>query len=373
MAKAGRGLSVRPLLVELSRDYRGGQHQALLLLQGLVARGHAAELVAVRGSILASRARTAGITVHDLSARARRLAAAIVVRRLVRERRADVVHANEPHALTAAWLARAHHHVPLVVSRRVIFPLSSNSMALGRYRSAARILPVSQCVKNAVLGSGVPSDRITVIPVGVNIPPLPSMLERVAARHKLGAGQEGFLLGNVAAFTADKGQALLIRALAHVREQFPHCQLLLAGDGPERAKLLALVERLQLDSAVQFAGFVGDVETIYAGIDLFVFPGLADALPTVLLAAMAHGLPVVGLARGGVPEVLEDGNNGLLVGEPEPKSLAAAISRLLVNSDEAQRFGKAARETIIAGFSADHMVEQTILVYEQTIGARARS
>jgi len=342
-------------------------------LQGLVARGHAAELVTVRDSILASRARSAGITVHGVSARARRFAAAIVVRRLVRERRADVIHANEPHALTAAWLARAHHHVPLVVSRRVIFPLSPNFIALGRYRAAARILAVSQCVKNAVLVSGLPLDRITVIPVGVNIPPLPSLLDRVAARRKLAVGLEGIFLGNVGAFTPDKGQVLLIRAFAHVREQFPHCKLLLAGEGPERIKLRALAKHLQLDPGVQFTGFVGDVETIYEGIDLFVFPGLADALPTVLLAAMAHGLPVVGLARGGVPEVLEDDKNGLLVGEPDPKSLAVAISRLLSNPAEARRLGKAARETIIAGFSADHMVEQTLRVYEETIAAHTRS
>jgi glycosyltransferase involved in cell wall biosynthesis len=364
---------MRPLLVELNRDYRGGQHQALLLLQGLAARGHAAEIVTLGDSILASRARSAGIMVHGVSARARRVAAAIVVRGLVREGRADIVHANEPHALTAAWLARAHHHVPLVVSRRVLFPLSPNLIALGRYRAAARILAVSQCVKDAILISGLPLERITVIPVGVNIPPLPSLLDRVAARRKLAARQEGTILGNVGAFTPDKGQDLLIRAFAHVREQFPQSQLLLAGDGPERGKLRALVEHLQLDAAVQFTGFVEDVENIYKGIDLFVFPGLADALPTVLLAAMAHGLPVVGLARGGVPEVLENGKNGLLFGEPDPKSLALAIARLLSNPAEARQLGAAARETIIAGFSSDHMVERTMRVYEDLIGARMRS
>ncbi len=364
---------MRPLLVELSREFRGGQHQALLLLEGLVARGHRAELIAVRDSILAARVRGMGITVHDVGMRARRFAATIVIRRLVREGRADVVHANEPHALTAAWLARAHRRVPLVVSRRVIFPLSPSSMALRRYRVAARILAVSQCVKNAVISSGLPPDLITVVPVGVTIPPLPSASDRIAARRRLGVANGDVILGNVAAFTPDKGQALLIRALAHMRGQFPHCRLFLAGDGPERAKLQALVEQLQLGSAVQFAGFVEDVETVYTGIDLFVFTGLADALPTVLLAAMAHGLPVVALARGGVPEALEDGKNGLLVGEPEPKSLAVAISRLLVDSNEAERLRKAARETIVARFSADHMVEQTLRVYQETIAARGRS
>jgi len=363
-------LTVRPLLMDLGRDFRGGQHQALLLLQGLIARGHSPELVALRDSILALRARAIGVTVHGLNAHGRRVGAAMVVHQLVRGGKADVVHANESHALTAAWLARVHKKVPLLVSRRVIFALSSNSAALRRYRAAAQILAVSQCVKNVVIHAGLPPGSVTIIPVGVNIPPPPSMQGRLAARRKLGLTHEdAVLLGNVAAFTIEKGQPLLIRAFHSVRKQFPNCRMLLVGDGPERAKAQALVTQLQLDSAVHFAGFVDDVDTVYAAIDLFAFPGLADAMPTVLLAAMAHGLPVVGFALGGVPEALEDGENGLLVVEPEPKALAEAISRLLGSPADAKRMGEAARETIIARFSADHMVGQTIRAYEDAIAA----
>ena len=107
---------MRPLLIELNRDFRGGQHQALVLLQGLLARGHAAELVTVRDSLLAIRAREAGAIVHPVSARGRRLSAALVLRRLLLKQEVDIVHANEPHALTAAWLSGAHRFVPLVAS-----------------------------------------------------------------------------------------------------------------------------------------------------------------------------------------------------------------------------------------------------------------
>jgi glycosyltransferase involved in cell wall biosynthesis len=85
---------------------------------------------------------------------------------------------------------------------------------------------------------------------------------------------------------------------------------------------------------------------------------------------MAHGLPVVAVARGGIPEVVEDGKNGLLVKELDPSALAAAIARVLSNPAEARRLGEAARETIASRFSADQMVDATLNLYERLIAAR---
>src|SRR5574337_980624 len=117
-ATRGRRQALKPLYVDLEPEWRGGQNQALLTLRGLRARGHAAELVAVRGQPLALRAAAEGIPVHGVGERAARLGAALLLRRLLRRRKFDVLHANEPHALTAAWLAGAHRRLALVVSRR---------------------------------------------------------------------------------------------------------------------------------------------------------------------------------------------------------------------------------------------------------------
>ena len=359
---------MRPLVVELGRDYRGGQHQALLLLQGLRARGHAPELIALRDSLLAARAASAGIPVHLVSG-SRRLRAALIIHNLLTqnplaERRVEIVHANEPHALTAAWLARAHRHVPLVASRRVIFPLARGAVSLARYRACARIVAVSQCVADAVIASGVSGDRVTVIPDGVPIPAAHSAAARESARKSLGITADVPLIGCVAALTPDKGQAILIRALAAVRERIPGCELLLVGDGPCREELRALVSASSLGGAVHFAGFVEELSRVYEAIDLFAFPAQAEALGSALLAAMAHGLPVVALARGGIPEAVKDGGNGLLIQELDAGTLAAAITRLFSNPAEAQRLGDAARETISARFSSDRMVESTLQLYQ---------
>ena len=369
MAESRRGLSVRPLVVDLGRDFRGGQDQALLLLRGLLKRGHTPELITLRDSLLSRRAKDAGVVVHEVPGERRRLAAALAIRRLLRKHQADVVHANEPHALTAAWLARAHRSVPLIVSRRVELPLSPDSISMARYRAAGRVVAVSQFVEKSVLESGLPADRIEVIFVGVEIPGALSQAERQLARKRFAIPQDSVCLGNVAAFVQEKGHVLLLRAFADLRKQFPQSVLLLAGEGREKASLQALVRQLGLEDVVKFPGFVSDVESVYAATDLFVFPSHQEPLACAMLSAMTYGIPVVAFDRGGNPEAIDDGKNGLLVKNLDATALAAAMAHLVAHPDEAARLGSAGRETVIGRFSEDRMTEETLRLYEQLVKA----
>src|ERR1700747_2321215 len=115
-----------PLLVDLEEEWRGGQNQFYLLLKGLYQRGHAAELLTAKGSSLGHRAAKAGICVNYTSRESLRLPAAMKIRWLMSDGRFDLVHVNESHALSAAWLARVQNRVPLLISRRVGFPLGQS-------------------------------------------------------------------------------------------------------------------------------------------------------------------------------------------------------------------------------------------------------
>jgi L-malate glycosyltransferase len=358
---------VRPLIIDLGREFRGGQEQALLLARGLLAGGHAPELIVVCDSLLARRAGQVGISTHCVGDRWRRLQAARIIRSLMRKRRVDVVHANEPHALTSAWLARAHRSVPVVVSRRVELPLSSDPFSMARYRAASRVVPVSNFVRESVLACGLPADLVETIFVGVEVPPRFSQAQRDAARRRFEIPPGGICAANVAAFVPEKGHALLLHALAELRAQFPQIVLLLAGDGPEKQNLQALARQLGVHEVVKFPGFVRDVEGVYAATDLFVFPSHQEPLACAMLSAMANSLPVVAFARGGNPEAIHDGINGLLVRDLDSHALASAISCLLANLAEASRLGEAARETVIARFSEDRMVQDTLRLYQRVV------
>jgi len=361
----------RVLVADLERVWRGGQEQALLLMAGLKRRGHCVELVAVQESAIAARARAAGIRVHEVSDSARRIGAALRLRQLIREKSFDLVYANEAHALTAAWLARTHRRVPLVVARRVAFPLSCSPISRARYRAATRILAISEAVRSQLLAAGLNAECIAVVPDGVEIPEPISAATREKARKRWGFRADETVLVNVGALTAEKGHALLIEAFAKLRRGMTNCRLLIAGEGRLRAQLEHQAQEAGLGSVIIFAGFVPDVESVYAAGDLFIFPSLQEGAGSSLLRAMAFGLPVLAFARGGVTEIIEDGRNGILVRQATAEALAWAAKGMLGDSELRERLSGAARETVASRYSADRMIDASARIFEELISGRA--
>ena len=356
-----------PLIVDLETEWRGGQNQALLTAKGMREGRHDAQLVTIRDSPLAQRAAQAGIPVHEVDTRAKRARAALVLRKLLSQSRFDIVHANEPHALTAAWLAGAHKKVPVVASRRVAYPLQKNVIAQRRYRMAKRILAVSHFVAASVVESGIPADKVEVLYEGVEVPPMVASEARERARQRWSVAADQHLLGCVGYLLPEKGQETVVRAMPAVRAKFPGARLLLAGGGPCRERLEALTKQFGLQEAIIFAGFVEDVAQVYAALDIFVFPSLAEPLGTSLLAAMAWGLPVLAVASGGVPEYVDDGENGLLVAESKPDLVTDGIVRLLSNDSLREHVGQKARRKMEAQFSASCMVQNTLRAYQEIL------
>ena len=356
-----------PLIVDLETEWRGGQSQALLLLKGLYERGHAAELLAARRSPLGHRARREGIYVHEVPRAMLRLAAARMIRRLLRDGRFDLLHANEAHALTSAWLAGAHRRLPLLSSRRIGFPLQRNWVSRARFRALDRFVANSKDVARSLVESGFPAERIAIVNEGVEIPERVSTERRNAARKRWGVAEGEFLFGCASAFVPEKGQRHVVEALRAVREKFPRTRVLLAGEGSCLEDVRRLAARLDLRQAVLLPGFVTDMPEFYAALDAFVFPSEFEGLGTALQTAMAYGLPAISTTRGALGEVVEDGRTAI-VAEPSAASFAAAMTQLLDDAGLQKRLGEAGRHEIIARFSADRMVAHTLAVYEEVTG-----
>ena len=354
-----------PLLVDLEQEWRGGQNQFFLLLKGMYQRGHAAELLTSKGSSLGHRASRAGICVHYTSRRRLRLSAAAAIRSLIADGRFDVVHVNESHALTAVWLARAHRKLPLLISRRVGFPLGQNYFSRARFGAAARIIASSHWVAEQAEASGAPREKLTVIYEGVEIPALITADVRGAARARWKIGEHEQLLGCAGVLLEDKGQEWVIRALAQLRQEFPNCKLLLAGDGAYRPQLEKLTAELNLQDAVIFAGFVRDIEVCYQALDVFVFPALFEGLGTSLLAAMAHAIPAVTYFGCALGEIVENGTSGLQVEPRNPEALAGAIRKILGNAEFAANMARAGRQRILDVFSSEDMIDRTLRLYRE--------
>jgi len=369
-SRARTPMPISSIHIDTRPDWRGGQNQVLLTLLGMRARGQGVELLALGGGALEERALAEGFTVHAIPPRSVRPGGARLLRKIMRARRFDIVHAHDPHGLTLAWLAGAHRRSPLVAQRRVANPLTGGRIALARYRAARRIFAVSRFVADSVIHSGISADKVEVVYEGVELPRLASADERDEARANFGAKADEILLGCVGYLLPEKGQEALIRAMPAILRESSNCRLILAGDGPSRRGLESLARKLSVERSVIFTGFVERIADVYCALDIFLFPSLAEPLGTSMLAAMSYGLPVIGVASGGVPEMITHERNGLLVSAPD--AFAAATLRLLRSRDEGKRFGTAARETIQEKFTADRMVEATLEQYKRILEDRLR-
>lgn len=354
-------------------DWRGGQHQILLTVRGLRHLGHDAQLLTRANSLLAQRASAENIPAHTFPASFPRVQALLCLKEILHQQQFDIVHAHDPHALTAAWLARAHHRTALAASRRVAYPLTHSWPGLARYRAAHRIIAVSKFVAASVISSGIDSERVAVVYDGAEIPPPFKTEDRASARCAWKSSSSTALIGCVGYLLPEKGQEFLLRAMKEVVSVFPDCKLILAGDGPMRSHLQALAKNRALEHHVIFAGFISDTESIYRALDVFVFPSLAEPLGSSLLAAMAHGLPVVAIASGGVPEIVENGRNGMLADAPDASQLARAICELLTHPEMAARLGASARDTISKRFTASLLAENTLHEYENALAIAHRA
>jgi glycosyltransferase involved in cell wall biosynthesis len=354
------------LFVDLEREWRGGQSQALLTLRGLRERGHEVVLLAAQDSTLAERAAKAGIVVKQVPRLALRAWAANSIARLSRKENFALAHLNEPHALTSAWLAGLHRHMPLLWSRRIGFPLQKNWVSRARFRAVQRFVANSENVAHSLMDSGIEAKRISIVNEGVEIPTLPDAAMRSRARKRWGIADSEFLFGCVSVLVPEKGHRHLIEALPLVRQKHPSARLLLAGDGACGKELESLALRLEQKDAVHFAGFVTNVEEVYAALDAFVFPSEFEGLGTALQTAMAAALPSISTARGALREVVDNGRTALVV-EPNAQEFAEKMILLIETPELRGRLALAAREEIIAKFSADRMVTNTILVYEDVL------
>lgn len=362
---------MKVLYVDLEREWRGGQSQALLTLLGLRERELQVELLAACDSPLAVRSREAGVTVHEVARFGLRARAAAVFRRLLVHQNFDLVHLNEPHALTAAWLAGAHKKLPLLLSRRIGFPLRRGWAARERYAAVERFVANSKNVGESLIDCGITPERISIVNEGVEIPALPSAERRNSTRSHWGVKENEFLFGCVSVFVPEKGQRHLIHALAEVRKSHPEARLLLAGDGQCRGELEGLAKRLGQSEAVLFPGFVNDVAKVYDALDAFAFPSEFEGLGTALQTAMAAGLPSISTGRGALAEVVDHERTALVV-EPNGKEFAAAMLRIMTHADLRKKLSEAGRREVRGRFSAERMVDGTIQVYRDVLRSRKR-
>ena len=233
------------------------------------------------------------------------------------------------------------------------------------------IVVPSRYVERYVVGWGVPAERIRVVPNAVVDPTAALAVDRAGARAELGLDRDAELVLVVARLTAWKGIDTLIRALADLCGRRPNARLAIVGDGPDRPRLEAFAEALPA-GVVRFVGEVAHewVARYLRAADVLALCSGYEGLSHVLLEAMAAGVPVVASAVGGNLELVQDGENGLLVPFGDVPATCAALLRLLEDRPLADRLAATARREA-AERTVERMVDETLAVFLEAIDRRA--
>ena len=328
----------------------------------------------------AERLRADGVPVIDLGARNLRDRAAFQrLIELIQKERIDLVHAHLTYSsIWSAWATRrtgvpslASLHVAPSATRalrdslrhRVSVNIRDRLMIAAMNRWSSGVIAVSGALRDEYVARGLTAAKVRVVHNGVELERFGRPYDESRARlvEELGIDAQAPVVATVSVLRPAKGIEILLEAVRAV----PGATFVIIGDGPKREEWASLAALLGISERVRWAGYRTDVGALLAGCDLFVHPSFDDAFPTVLLEAMAAGLPIVATRVGGIPEIVAEHATGELVPPGDVEALASAIRVLLADRPRMKRMQQQARLNVNQ-FSTRAWLDRLTTVYRET-------
>jgi glycosyltransferase involved in cell wall biosynthesis len=291
---------------------------------------------------------------------------------ICRRERVQIWHGHDYKSNALGLLLRRFWPMRLVTTvhgwvrhtRRTPLYYGIDRVCLPRYEV---VICVSDDLQQRCIECGVCPRRCVLIENAVDTQTFSRRLSVVEAKARLGLPPGRLVIGAVGRLSAEKGFDILIRAVAQLLKGGLDVELLIAGDGDEAPKLQTLSAELGLGDRVQLLGYWPDARGLYQALDVFALSSYREGLPNVLLEAMAIRVPVVATSIAGIPRLIHDGENGLLVEPGNLKGLTEALSRLLQDSDLRRRLAQAGRKTVEVRYSFGARMDKVRAVYAELL------
>jgi glycosyltransferase involved in cell wall biosynthesis len=300
------------------------------------------------------------------------------VRRVLSKRQVQILHAHRYKENIIGGLASLFSGVPYRV--KTVHGLNEPLKGLKKMKANLyyfldrwitkllfdRIIAVSSQIAEK-LQYNFSGPRIVCIHNCVDLQKVKPSHSPLEVKKSLGIKEDSPLIGTAGRLVPVKGLDYLLKATPIMLERSSGLKVLIVGEGPERTNLERLASQWGIDSKVIFAGQREDVYDLISAMDLFVLPSLSEGIPMALLEALALGVPVLASHVGGIPEVLVQGQTGLLVPPRDEKALADACLYLLENKEKARLLADRGKKLVQDRFSAEIMAQKVTHLYQSLI------
>jgi glycosyltransferase involved in cell wall biosynthesis len=364
---------MRILHLESSRSWGGQEYRTCLEINWLNAHGHSAWLMCDEKSDVLARARA--VCAQVIPATLRRRFDPMASHRIWRFCRAHEVDLIKCYSSKDHWLAFPSFlaGVPLSRARCITDPVGSGSRAFIYKHGCNKIVADAKVIKDRLIAeNGIAPEKIEFVPSAVDLDKFSPKVDPSKFRAELGISAETPLIVNIGMIRSDKGQSRLIKAAGIVLQRHPETRFVFVGKGTgtgrQETRLREAAASPELKDRVFVLGYRWDTPEILRAASMAVIASLGtEASPIVLREAFATGRPVVATRVGDVPDVICDGENGLLVPPNDVEALAAAINRFLDDRALAERCGRLALDYARAHFDFDRMMEAKIAIDLETI------
>ncbi|MBI5407942.1 MAG: glycosyltransferase family 4 protein [Nitrospirae bacterium] len=356
------------LHTETLKRWGGQQNRVLAEAAGLNKRGHHVIIACHKGSILAAKAKQAGVKVYELNmVKQAYLKTIPQLMNIIKQENIDLVSTHSSVDSWAGGLAAKLTGRRLVRFRHNLYPVGRGILAKFIYSIPDRIITISKAVSDVLIQCGLKKERLTVIHSAVNERLFAPEIEDI--KKELGIPHDTLIIGNTSTFTEVKGQEYLLQAFNIICNKFP-CILLFAGslEEPFKTQYLSHVDK-ELRDKVVFLGHRDDIPRILKTLDVFVFPSVLEGLGTALLEAMAAGRPVVVSDIPTFKDFIEDKMNGLYFKAGDAEDLAEKVVALLQDKELRNSLGRNARASVLERFTLEKMLDLTEARYREVLDA----
>lgn len=350
-------------------NWGGTELHILNLSEQLLRRGHDVTVACRPGRWVEERATQMGLPTvpirvmkqHDWQDFGR-------LRAFLREHKTDVLHVHWSSDVIVPGFAALFERTPVrILSRHMPYPFKNRLGTLLYSRLLyTRLVPVSDSVRQTLRKSGVAARRIEVIHHGTDVAAFARTTQTPAeTRRQLGIPEDCVTVGIVGRIAPEKGHQVLLDAAKRLTGRYP-LRFVIIGNGPEEATIRSSVQKMGLEEMVLFTGFREDVNNAIAALDIVTVPSTwAEPCSAVVQQAMAVSKPVIGTRAGGTPEMILEGETGLLVPVKDAGALADAIAALAGDAFLRRRMGAAGRERVEQFFSLQVMTDKIEDLYRR--------